>query len=92
MIRSFRHKGLERFFYEDDKRSIQPKHKKRIRRILTALDAAKKTKDMNLPGYGLHKLKGDYESFHAVKVDENYRIIFRFEDGDAYDIDHLDYH
>lgn len=92
MIRNFRHKGLERFFFHDDKSGIQPKHEKRIRRILTKLDTATDIKDMNAPGYDLHKLKGKYEGFWAVKVDENYRIIFRFEDGDAFDVDYLDYH
>ncbi len=92
MIRNFHHKGLERFFLHDDKSGVQPKQEKRIRRILTKLDAATEIKDMNAPGYNLHKLKGEYKGYYAVKVDENYRIIFQFENGDALNVDYLDYH
>jgi proteic killer suppression protein len=92
MIKSFRHKGLERFFLADDKSGIQPAHAKKLRLILTYLDAANDVGDMALPGLGLHLLKGDYAGFWAVKVSGNWRVIFQFESGDAYLVNYLDYH
>lgn len=67
-------------------------HVSKIRNILTLLDAAIKVEDMGFPGSGLHGLKGDLAGFHAVTVTGNWRIIFRFENGDAYLVDYLDYH
>lgn len=92
MIQSFRHKGLRRYFTTGSTTKIQPAHARKLRLILTLLDAAEELKDMNYPGSDLHALKGEYASFHAVSVSGNWRVIFRFEDGDAYDVDYLDYH
>jgi toxin HigB-1 len=64
----------------------------KIRLILTRLDAAKVVEDMNVPGYGLHQLTGESKAFWSIKVDKNYRIIFRFVGEDAHDVDYLDYH
>jgi toxin HigB-1 len=92
MIKSFRHKGLKKFFDAGDKGGIKPEHAKRLKLLLFKLDTAKSTKDMNFPGSGLHGLKGEYAAFYAVKVSGNWRLIFRFEETDAYDVDYLDYH
>lgn len=92
MIRGFRHKGLERFFTKSDHRGIDAKHTARIRRILDRLEAAAKPGDMNLPGYKFHGLKGARKSAYAVWVSGNWRITFRFQDGDAFDVDLEDYH
>lgn len=92
MIKSFRHKGLERFFLSDDKSGIQPAHAKKLRLILTYLDAARDVSDMALPGLDLHQLKGKYVGFWAVKVSGNWRVIFQFKEGDAYLVDYIDYH
>jgi proteic killer suppression protein len=92
MIKSFQHKGLERFFLADDKSGIQPTHAKKLRLILTYLDAANDVGDMALPGLGLHSLKGDYAGFWAVKVSGNWRLIFQFEGAAAYLVNYLDYH
>ena len=92
MIQSFRHKGLRRHFETGSTAKIQPAHAKKLRLILTLLDGAGDLKDMNFPGSGLHALKGEYAGFHAVSVSGNWRVVFRFEDGDAYDLDYLDYH
>lgn len=67
-------------------------HIPKIRRILTALDAADEPGDMNLPGFGLHPLRGDYKNFYAVSISGNWRIIFRFENEDAADVELIDYH
>jgi toxin HigB-1 len=92
MIESFRHKGLKKLFEEDD-RSRQPAELvERIRDILATLDAAKTIDGMNRPSLKLHRLKGKLKEFWAVTVRANWRIIFRFEDGKARDVDFLDYH
>ena len=92
MIESFRHKGLKRFFEDDDGRKLPPDMLDRIRSILTLLDTAKVIKDMDRPSLNLHPLKGDLKGFWAVTVRANWRIIFRFEDGVAVDVDFVDYH
>lgn len=92
MIRSFRHKGLRRYFERGDASKLPPDQVKRIRMILARLDSAAEIEAMRYPGSGLHTLKGELAGFWAVKVSGNYRIIFRFEDGDALDVDYLDDH
>lgn len=92
MIRGFRHKGLDRFFTKSDRSGIDAKHAARIQRLLDRLDAATKPDDMNLPGYRFHGLKGDRAGFFAVTVSGNWRITFRFSDGDAVDVNLEDYH
>ena len=92
MILSFKHKGLKRLFEEDDTRKVKQDHVKRLARILAALDAAASPEQLDAPGWGLHKLKGELRDFYAVKVSGNWRVIFRFEDGDVLDVDYLDYH
>lgn len=92
MIRSFRHKSLERLFADDDRRRLPAEDVDRIRRILARLAAARSPGDMDVPGFRLHALKRDLKGFWAVTVRANWRVIFRFEDGDALDVDYLDYH
>ena len=83
MIRSFHHRGLERFFRSGSKAGIQPKHAKRLRLQLGRLDAATSPADMDMPGWRLHPLKGEFGGHWAVWVDENWRLTFRFEGIDA---------
>ena len=92
MIRTFKHKGLELFFRTGSKRGIMPEHSRKIERILDRLDASTGPKDMNLPGYKLHKLSGKESETWSVWVSGNWRITFRFENEDAYIVDYLDYH
>ncbi|MCA1785504.1 MAG: type II toxin-antitoxin system RelE/ParE family toxin [Desulfobacteraceae bacterium] len=92
VIKSFKHKGLEEFFYSGSKRGIKPEHANRLGRILDRLNAASQIKDMNYPGSFLHPLSGDKKGFHAVKVSGNWRIFFQFIDGDVYVVDYDDYH
>jgi len=92
MITSFRHAGLEDFFYEGTKRGIQPRHAKRLALILDRLDAAIRVEDMAYPGAELHPLSGDWLGYWAVKVSGNWRVIFRFDEGNASYVHYLDYH
>jgi len=92
MIKSFKHKGLEDFFYTGSKRGIKPDHANRLTRILDRLNAANEIKDMNYPGSFLHQLSGDKKGLHAVKISGNWRVFFKFIDGDAYIVDYDDYH
>ena len=92
VIRSFRHKGLERFFSTGSKGGIQAQHAERLRVILGRLNVSVTPKDMNLPGLDLHSLKGDRKGTWAVKVSGNWRITFTFVGKDADAVDYEDYH
>ena len=92
MIKSFAHKGLEAFFTGGSKAGIQPVHAARLRRQLAQLDQAAGPQDMNVPGWKLHALKGELAGFWSVWVNGNWRLIFRFEDGDASLVDYREYH
>jgi len=92
VIKSFRHKGLENFFYDGSKKGIQPKHAQKLSDILDRLDAATIVEDMSFPGADLHPLKGDLKGNWAVRVSGNWRIIFMFHDGNAFVVDYADYH
>lgn len=92
MISTFKHKGLETFHQQGMLKGIQPTHAKRLRGILAFLEAALVVSDMDVPGLNLHPLKGNMKNYWSVKVDGNYRVTFRFENGNAYDIDVVDYH
>ncbi len=92
MIKSFKHKGLEKFFKTGSKAGIFPSHANRIGEILLALDAASEPGDMAFDGYGLHPLHGNLEGHWSVKVNGNWRITFRFRDTDAEVVNYQDYH
>ncbi|HYC53452.1 MAG TPA: type II toxin-antitoxin system RelE/ParE family toxin [Candidatus Binatia bacterium] len=91
-IRTFRHKGVERFFSTGGRGGIQAKHADRLRLILGRLNVALEPRDMNLPGLGLHPLKGKRHGQWAVKVSGNWRLTFAFDGNDAVDVDYEDYH
>lgn len=92
MIRSFRHKGLKRLFEDDDRSRLPADMAVRIGRMLAALENASQIEELDLPAYRLHALKGDLKGLHALTVRANWRIVFRFVDGDAFDVDFVDYH
>ena len=92
MIRSFRHRGLRRLFLRGDRKQVRPDQWNRIEDILARLNVVDRAEEVALPGYRLHPLKGDLQGFWSVAVSGNWRIIFRFEDGDAYEVDLIDYH
>jgi len=92
MIRSLRHKGLKRLHEDDDVRGVNGQQVVKLRDILARLDAATEIADLDLPGFRLHPLKGGLTGFWAVTVRANWRVIFRFEDGECWDVDYIDYH
>jgi len=92
MIRSFRHRGLKALYDGRTARRVAPEHVEKLRDILALLDRSRRPDDMNLPGFRLHPLKGRLMGHWAVWVSGNWRVTFRFEDGDAVDVDFVDYH
>ena len=92
VIRRFRHKGLRRLFAEGYRKGLNADHVEKVENILAVLNRASAPEDLNLPGFRLHPLKGNLKDFWAVTVRANWRVIFRFEDGDALDVDLVDYH
>ncbi len=91
MIKSFKHKGLELFFKKGSLKGIQPGHKQKLRIRLTALDTAAIIEDMDLPDFRLHQLKGGKKGLWAIDVSKNWRIVFKFQDGNAYVVNYEDY-
>ena len=92
MIKSFAHKGLKDFYETGSKKGIQAGYAPKLARMLDRLDASTEPKDMDLPGYRLHQLKGDKQDIWSVTVNGNWRMTFYFEGQDAYLVDYLDYH
>jgi toxin HigB-1 len=92
VIKTFRHKGLEKFFLTGSKAGIQPKHASILENQLTLLNIAKTPEMMNVPTWGWHPLKGELVGHHAVWVSKNWRMTFRFEGEDAVLVDYQDYH
>lgn len=92
MIKSFKHKGLETLFKTGNTKGVKQAHVKRLRNILAKLDSATDIEDMRYPGSKLHPLQGDLQDHHSVTVSGNWRVTFKFENGDAEVVDYLDYH
>ncbi len=92
MIKSFRHAGLQAFYETGSKAGIRPDHAPRLKRILGVLDASIVIGQIDVPGFKLHKLSGVLSGSWAVTVNGNWRVIFRFENGEAELVDYLDYH
>ena len=92
MIQTIRHRGLKRLFQRDDRSGLNAEQLPRIIRVMDILDTATCPQDLDLPGYRLHPLRGELKGFWSLRITGNYRLIFRMEDGDVYDIDLVDYH
>ena len=92
MIRSFRHRGIKRFYERGDRSLIRRDPHDRVEVIPAQLDVARSPEAMRLPRYRLHALKGKLKGYWSVTVKANWRIIFRFEDEDVYDVERMDYH
>lgn len=92
MIRTLRHRGLKRLYERGDLGKVRADQAERIKLALADLDEASRPSDLDLPGYRLHPLRGELEGFWSISISANWRIVFRFEEGDAYDVDLVDYH
>ena len=92
MIESFKHKGLRQFFEDDNPKGLNPEYVRKIKQILGLLNAAQNISDLDYATFRLHPLKGDLKGCWSMTVRANWRIIFRFKDGKAYDVDLVDYH
>ncbi|MBO0950163.1 type II toxin-antitoxin system RelE/ParE family toxin [Fibrella forsythiae] len=92
MLVNFRHKGLQQYYEEGNGAKLPAQYLRKINRILDQLDAVTSTSDIQQMGSGIHKLTGDLADFWAITITPNYRVIFRFDNGDVYDVDYVDYH
>ena len=92
MIENIKHRGLKRLYERGDRRGIGANMRDRIERILLILDEAETLNDMDIPGYRLHPLTGNRQGTWSIRVTGNWRITFRFEDGNVLDVDLEDYH
>ncbi|WJG10928.1 type II toxin-antitoxin system RelE/ParE family toxin [Aliiglaciecola sp. LCG003] len=92
MIKSFKHQGLKLFYEKGKTSGIQPKHSKKLRMQLAAIDTAKDMDDINLPEFSLHQLKGEHFSIWSISVNGNWRVTFEFKDGNAFILNYEDYH
>jgi toxin HigB-1 len=92
MIKTWKHKGLKGLFLSGSKKGISPDMADKVRRRLDVLDAANSLWALGLPGFRLHPLTGDMKGFYSIRITGNWRLTFRFEDGDVFDLDLEDYH
>jgi len=92
LIIKFKHKGLKQLFEVGRQVGVNPKHVKRLKQILALLETTETIEDMDLPGIGLHELRGERKGTWAVKVSGNWRLTFKFHDGDIIDLNYEDYH
>ena len=92
MIKSWKHKGLKDLFLTESKKGVRPDMSDRLRRRLDVLDAANSLMALGLPGFRLHPLSGEMKRKYSIRVTGNWRLTFRFEDGDVFDVDLEDYH
>jgi proteic killer suppression protein len=92
MIRTIKHRGLKRLVERDERSGLSAEQLPRIVDVLAHLNMAARPSDLDLPGYHLHALRGEYKGFWSVRISANFRIIFRMENGEVYDVDLVDYH
>lgn len=92
MIKSFKHKGLEKFYKNGSKKGIQANHASKLRMQLTALDTAYCIDDLDIPGYRLHSLKGSRKGLWSITVSGNWRVTFEFHEGHVFIVNYEDYH
>jgi len=92
MIRNVKHRGLRLLLETGDRSKIRADLVDKANRFLDALDSATTPAEVDLPGFRLHRLSGNLQGYWSVILSRNHRIIFRFEDGNAYDVDLVDYH
>ena len=92
MIENFKHRGLKKLYDKGDKSGLRTDIAEKAELYLSILDTAETVQELDILGFGFHRLTGNYRGFYSVKVSRNHRIIFRFKDGHAFDVDLIDYH
>ncbi|HCR1107389.1 TPA: type II toxin-antitoxin system RelE/ParE family toxin [Klebsiella aerogenes] len=92
MIKSFKHKGLERLWTLGEEKAFNKQDVERIKTRLAVIDKVERVEDITNPGYKLHPLKGNRKGLYSITVRANYRITFEFIDGNAYILNYEDYH
>jgi proteic killer suppression protein len=92
MIESFRHKALRQLYQGNQPRGLNAAHIRKLKQILALLDAAETIDGLDYHTFRLHPLKGDLKGYWSITVQANWRVVFRFEDGNAFDVDLVDYH
>ena len=92
MIRKFKHRGLKELFESGKAKGVNPQHVTRLRQIIALLETAETLEDMDLPGLKLHELQCQRKGTWAVNVSGNWRVTFKMQEGDAFDVNYEDYH
>jgi proteic killer suppression protein len=92
MIRHFQHRGLKILYDQDDRRGVSAEHVEKTARVLARLDVVTRPEQLKLPGFALHRLEGDLAGYWSVAVRGDWRIIFRFDQGNTTDVDLVEYH
>lgn len=92
MIENFKHRGLKKLYEKGDKSKLRSDIANKAELYLSVLDSAESLEELDITGFNFHPLTGNMRSFYSVFVSRNHRIVFRFEDGKAFDIDLVDYH
>jgi toxin HigB-1 len=92
MIENFKHKGLKRFYEKNDRSGLDSERVVKIKKILSSIEAAESPEELDLPTFHFHPLTGDRKGFFSITIRANWRITFRFEHGNAYDVNLEDYH
>jgi toxin HigB-1 len=92
MIRNFKHRGLRRLYARGDRSGLRPDIAGKAELYLSILDTAVGVEELDVTGFGFHPLRGDKRGLYSVYVSRNHRMIFGFEDGEAFDVDLVDYH
>jgi proteic killer suppression protein len=92
MVESFKHKGLKKLYGKGDRSGLRTDMAKKAELYLSILDTASTVEELDIAGFGFHPLTGNLRGFYSVVMSRNYRMIFRFEEGSAFDVDLVDYH
>ncbi len=92
MIKSFKHKGLEKFYKTGNTKGIQAIHAKKLKQLLSMLEAMTTTDDLKLPSLRFHQLQGDKQNLYSITVQANWRLTFEFDNENVYILDYTDYH
>ena len=92
MIKSFKPKGLEKFYKTGNTKGIQAIHARKLKQLLSMLEAMTTTDDLKLPSLRFHQLQGDKQNLYSITVQANWRLTFEFDNENVHILDYTDYH